>query len=104
MFYRACLEIFIIVILGSCMPLSHRLRDIDSGVLGERKHKVRRDKERSDELIMTALARRNVKQVLKGCLGKLLSTSFFVWRMARDLRTLVVRRAKWVAERVALAY
>ena len=65
---------------------------------------MRRDKERSDELIMTALARGNAKQEGKGCLGELLSTSFFVWRMARDLRTLVVRRAKWVAERVALAY
>ena len=65
---------------------------------------MRRDKERSDEFITTALARRNAKQVLKGCLGELLSTSFFVWPMARDLGTLVVRRAKWVAERVALAH
>jgi len=96
------LEIFSIVILGSCMPLSHRLRDIYSGGRGERKDKVRRDKERSDELIEKA--RRNVKLVWKGCLGKLPSASFFVWRMARDPRTLVVQRAKWVAERVALAY
>ena len=86
------------------MPLSHRLRDIYSGVRGERKHKVRRDKERSDELIMTALARGNAKQVGKGCLGKLLSRSRFVWRKARDQGTLVVWRKKRVAERVALAF
>ena len=58
-------------------------------------------KERSNELIMTALARGNAKQVGKGCLGKLLSRSRFVWRKARDQGTLVVWRAKWVAERVA---
>ena len=58
-------------------------------------------KERSNELIMTALARGNAKQVGKGCLGKLLSRSRFVWRKARDQGTLVVWRAKWFAERVA---
>jgi hypothetical protein len=60
------------------MPLSDRLRVIYSGGRGERKDKVRRDKERSEELITTVLARGNVKQVGKGCLGELLSISCFV--------------------------
>jgi len=58
-------------------------------------------KGRSVELIMTALARANAKQVGKGGLGKLPSRSRFVWCKARDQGTLVVWRAKWVAERVA---
>jgi hypothetical protein len=53
------MEIFSIMILGSCMPLSNQLRGIYFGGQGERNDKVRHDKKRSDELIMIALAKRN---------------------------------------------
>ena len=81
-------------------PITRNLfwRTRGNGGQGETKQGA---KGRSDELIMTALARANAKQVGKGCLGKLPSRSRFVWRKARDQGTLVVRRAKWVAERVA---
>ena len=92
MFCRACLEIFSIMILGSCMSLSDRLRNIYFGGQGERKDKVRQDKERIDELIMTALAKRNAKQGGKGCLRKLLFISSFIWQRQRI-------RGRWIRGR-----